>query len=174
MKPFTPKCFIEYSLILLLLLVAFGAYADDDLKNEVKNQRHRMYMEKSKSARNEALVVKFYNLVFNKRADLEKTAKRFLPEDYIQHNAFVGTGRENFINAIGSLLDSNPDMKYEIKHVITDGDLVILYVHMHIPGDDSPGEAIMEMLRVEEDKIVEHWDVQQPIPEFIPHDNGMF
>jgi len=164
MKLFATKCFAKYFLTFLLSLFILVAHASNDYE----------VGEKSKSARNEALVVKFYNMIFNERADLEKTAERFLPEDYIQHNAFVGTGRKNFVEAIGNLLDSNPNMKFEIKRVITDGDLVILYVHMHIPGADWPGEAIMEMLRVDGDKVVEHWDVQQPIPENIPHDNGMF
>ncbi|WDE11994.1 ester cyclase [Thalassomonas haliotis] len=158
--------------VLLLSLTAMGVSAVETLQTE--EQTAQVKKVKSKSARSEAIAVRFYNKIFNERADIERTAKRFMKEDYIQHNAFVGTGRENFINGIGNLLASNPDMKFEIKHVVTDGDLVVLFVHMHVPGSGEPGEAIMEMLRIEDGKIAEHWDVQQPIPASIPHDNGMF
>lgn len=170
MKSISLKNFLKLSSVLVFSFIVFGANADI----EDKHHHGKTYKAKSQSAKNEALVVKFYNRLFNERADIERTAKRFLPEDYIQHNAFVGTGRQNFIVAIGNLLANNPDMKFEIKRVMTDGDLVILFVHMHIPGSDWPGEAIMEMMRVKDGKIVEHWDVQQAIPEHIPHDNGVF
>ena len=164
LKLFTP--------VLLLSLTAFGANAIETV--QIGEQTARAHKVKSKSARSEAIAVRFYNKIFNERADVERTAKRFMKADYIQHNAFVGTGRENFITGIGNLLASNPDLKFEIKHVVTDGDLVVLFVHVHVPGSGEPGEAIMEMLRIEDGKIAEHWDVQQPIPASIPHDNGMF
>ena len=59
------------------------------------------------------------------------------------------------------------------KRVFADGDFVILHVH----GVREPGErgvAIIDIFRLEKGKIVEHWDVVQPIPEKPANNNGMF
>jgi predicted SnoaL-like aldol condensation-catalyzing enzyme len=60
-----------------------------------------------------------------------------------------------------------------IKRVLVDGDMVILHVHaIREPGER--GVAIVDIFRLENGKIVEHWDVVQPIPEKAANSNGMF
>jgi predicted SnoaL-like aldol condensation-catalyzing enzyme len=55
----------------------------------------------------------------------------------------------------------------------SDGDFVILHVHsVRDPG--TRGDAIIDLFKLENGKIVEHWDVVQPIPEKIVHNNSMF
>ena len=164
LKLFTP--------ILLLSLAVFGANATDSVQSN--GETLEALKVKSKSARNEALVIKFYTKAFIERADMQETSERFLREDYIQHNVFVGTGRDNFIPFARALLENNPDLKFEIKHVITDGDLVILYHHIYTPDSGNAGQMVMDMFRVQGRKIAEHWTVQQLIPDSIPHDNGVF
>jgi predicted SnoaL-like aldol condensation-catalyzing enzyme len=57
--------------------------------------------------------------------------------------------------------------------VFADGDYVILHVHaVREPG--TRGNAIVDIFRLEDGKIVEHWDVVQPIPEKAANANGMF
>ena len=57
--------------------------------------------------------------------------------------------------------------------VFADGDYVILHVHLvREPG--TRGEAVVDIFRLDKGKLVEHWDVLQPIPENIPHSNTMF
>jgi predicted SnoaL-like aldol condensation-catalyzing enzyme len=57
--------------------------------------------------------------------------------------------------------------------VFADGDDVILHVHaVREPG--TRDNAIVDIFRLEDGKIVEHWDVVQPIPEKAANANGMF
>lgn len=60
--------------------------------------------------------------------------------------------------------------------MIAEGDLVVLHVHsVVIPN--SPGRMIVDIFRVEDGKVAEHWDVIQEIPValFPPlNDNGLF
>ena len=131
--------------------------------------------EKINVATNEALVVEFFNKIFNERADVEATANEYLSEDYIQHNPVVPTGREGFITAIGNWLPYVPNQVSEIKRVISAGDLVVLHVHYYDPTSENLGNAVVDIFRVDKQgKIVEHWDVIQAVPAVMAHENGMF
>ena len=60
-----------------------------------------------------------------------------------------------------------------LKRIFADGDYVIVHVHaVREPG--TRGNAIIDIFRLEDGKVVEHWDVIQPIPEKSANDNGMF
>ena len=57
--------------------------------------------------------------------------------------------------------------------MLADGDLVALHAHsIREPGER--GVAIVDIFRLENGKIVEHWDVIQPVPEKANNDNTMF
>jgi len=71
------------------------------------------------------------------------------------------------------LKEKFPNSHNEIKRVIAEGDLVVLHVHsVREPG--QRGRAIVDIFKVENGKIVEHWDVVQDIPEKSANDNTMF
>jgi predicted SnoaL-like aldol condensation-catalyzing enzyme len=73
----------------------------------------------------------------------------------------------------GCAATSFPDARSEVKRVFADDDIVILHVHrVRTPG--THGDAIVNLLQVEDGRIVEHWDVIQPAPETAANINGMF
>ena len=66
-----------------------------------------------------------------------------------------------------------PSSRSEIKRVVAEGDLVMLHVHsVREPG--QRGRAIVDIFRVENGKIVEHWDVIQDVPDKSANTNTMF
>ncbi len=118
---------------------------------------------------NKELVVNFYEqALVNKQ--VEAAAMTYLTEDYIQHNPYVPTGRKGFIEALSSWF-SAVDVDFSIVRAIAEKDHVVLHVKQVIDGKET---AIIDIFRVEEGKIVEHWDVSQAVPDEIAHDNGMF
>jgi predicted SnoaL-like aldol condensation-catalyzing enzyme len=120
---------------------------------------------------NKKAVVEFYEAALN-RKDLDAAVKYFGPH-YIQHNPGAQDGIEGFKAFVTFLHDKFPNAHSEIKRVFADGDYVILHVHaVREPG--TRGRAIVDIFRLEDGKIVEHWDVVQDIPEKMPHNNGMF
>ena len=59
-----------------------------------------------------------------------------------------------------------------MKRIFADGDYVITHVHGVLePG--HPRSAIVEIFRLEDGRIVEHWDVLQEIPDESSNDNGV-
>ncbi len=120
---------------------------------------------------NKKVVLDFYEKGLNQK-DFDAAAKHFGPK-YIQHNPTAPDGIEGFKAFIAFRKDKFPNAKSEIKRAFAEGDYVILHVH----GVREPGErgvAIVDIFRLENGKIVEHWDVVQPIPEKAANDNGMF
>jgi predicted SnoaL-like aldol condensation-catalyzing enzyme len=71
------------------------------------------------------------------------------------------------------LKEKFPNSHSEIKRVIAEGNYVVLHVHsVREPG--TRGRAIVDIFKLEDGKIVEHWDVVQDIPEKSANDNTMF
>ena len=114
---------------------------------------------------------RFYEAALNKK-DFEEASK-YLGSKYIQHNPSAADGPEGLEGFINFLKDKFPNNKSEIKRIFADGDYVIVHVHaVREPG--TRGNAIIDIFRLENGKVVEHWDVIQPIPEKAANNNGMF
>ncbi len=121
---------------------------------------------------NKQIVEAFYNLAFNKHQPVEAMA-RFAGEQYIQHNPFAGDGKQPFIDFFLDYHSKNPEAFVEIKRVIAENDLVVVHVHSKQNKNDR-GTAVVDIFRLEKGKIVEHWDVMQPIAEKSANSNTMF
>jgi len=120
---------------------------------------------------NKKAVVEFYDKAINQK-DFE-AASKYLGSHYTQHNPNAADGPERLKAFLQFLKEKFPASRSEIKRVLADGDYVILHVHaVREPG--TRGNAIIDMFKLENGKIVEHWDVVQPIPEKATNTNGMF
>ncbi|MGP9500052.1 nuclear transport factor 2 family protein [Halomonas sp. AOP43-D1-4] len=85
----------------------------------------------------------------------------------------VPDGKAPFVDYFAGYFRENPDYQSKIVRSATDGDLVWLHVHS-TNGDEDLGEAVVDIFRVENEMIVEHWDVIQSVPEEAANDNTMF
>jgi predicted SnoaL-like aldol condensation-catalyzing enzyme len=120
---------------------------------------------------NKKLVVAFYDAAINRKD--YAAASAMLGSQYKQHNPTAADGAEGLKGFIDFLKTRFPNQKGEIKQVIAEGDKVVLHVHS-TRGDGTPGRAIVDIFRVADGKVVEHWDVIQDIPEKAANTNGMF
>jgi predicted SnoaL-like aldol condensation-catalyzing enzyme len=120
---------------------------------------------------NKRIATEFYDAAIN-RKDFA-AASRYLGSAYRQHNPTAADGAEGLRSFIDFLKARFPNQRGEIKRVIAEGDLVVLHVHS-TRGDDTPGRAIVDIFRIENGKVVEHWDVIQDIPAQAANANGMF
>lgn len=120
---------------------------------------------------NKETVVAFYEAAINNK-DFA-TAEQYMGSYYKQHNPQAADGKEGFKNFIQYLHDTFPQSHSEIKRVMAENDYVFLHVHS-VKVPDSRGQAIVDIFRLENGKIVEHWDVIQDVPEKAANPNGMF
>jgi len=122
--------------------------------------------------RNKQTVVGFYTLAFNDKQPAEAVA-RYVGSQYIQHNPLAGDGAEAFIQFVTGFLAQVPQLSVEIKRTIAEGDFVVTHCLLKMSPEDR-GTAVMDFFRLEDGKIVEHWDVLQPVPETAANNNTMF
>ena len=120
---------------------------------------------------NKKVVIDLYEKGINQK-NFEAAAKNLGPR-YVQHNPRAADGPEGFKAFIEFLKAKLPNYHSEIKKVFADGDYVILHVH-NVSAPGERGAAIVDIFRLENGKIVEHWDVGQEIPEKAADTNGMF
>jgi predicted SnoaL-like aldol condensation-catalyzing enzyme len=125
----------------------------------------------SNAQQNKAAVLAFYEAGLNKK-DFD-AAKVYLGPTYTQHNPRAADGVDGFKAYLGYLKANTPDSHSDIVRVFTDGDFVILHVHKVVhPGER--GSVIVDIFRLANGKIVEHWDVTQDVPEKTTSGNPMF
>jgi len=111
---------------------------------------------------NKKIAIEFYNAALNEK-NWEKT-KSFIGNRYVQHNLHAADGPEGLKAHIEFLKRDFPKNHGEIKHVLADGDLVALHIHNR-RSPEIRGFAVVDIFRIENGKVVEHWDVVQSIPD---------
>ena len=118
------------------------------------------------------LVLDFFHLAFVQR-EAAQAAERYLGAGYTQHNPTAPDGPAVFPELIGGLFAQAPEASFHLKRVIAEDDLVVLHYNLKMFPDD-PGQAVVDIFRVQDGRIVEHWDVMQAVPAASANANGMF
>ena len=112
-------------------------------------------MSQTKQERNKALVLEAFDTLFNNRDYV--AAERYWSPHYIQHSAHIAPGREGLFELVKA---APPTLKYEPGLVVAEGDFVIL--HGRFSGFGLPVNwVVADIVRIEDDILVEHWDVIQ-------------
>ena len=93
-----------------------------------------------------------------KGAFIERDASvvdRYFSRNYIQHNPVIPNGSV----AIANLIPTLKDLSYEIGMVVAEGDLVM--VHGRYVGWGPKPLVAVDIFKMKDGKVVEHWDVMQ-------------
>lgn len=117
-------------------------------------------------------IVSDFARIFYAERDVRKAFMTFVSPDYIQHNPGIANGRGAAIAALEPMF-SRAGAKFDVKRIIVDGDYAV--IHLHGRGDPATaGAAVADIYRLKNGKIVEHWDVLQPIPAHSANPHPMF
>ena len=123
-----------------------------------------------KTDANRTLVVEFTEKVL-KGGDYSVLTDYISTDTYAQHNPEAADGLDGFGAAVAKWAEQGKKLVYKTIHkVVAEGDFVLLQSE----GEFSVPVAYWDLFRVEDGKIIEHWDVVAPIPSELPHNNGVF
>ena len=111
-------------------------------------------MSNSSSAANKALIREVMAAVFIRR-DASAVERHFSP-NYVQHNPLIPNGRDAIPALIAGLA---PAFKYEPGTIVADGDMVM--IHGRYTGWGPKPMVAVDIFRISDGKLVEHWDVMQ-------------
>lgn len=113
---------------------------------------------------NSQIISDYLDIVFNQK-DLAK-AESYWAGDMIQHNPSMPNGLDVLRGFIQS--DAAKDMAYECGLIMEQGD----YVMVHGRYSNWAGKTMIavDIFRLENGKVVEHWDVMQ---EDVPADKSV-
>lgn len=120
--------------------------------------------------KNKQIVTIAYQRIFG---DLDSTAvDDYISKDFVQHNPTLTDGPEGVKALIQRLASQGVEkQKIEFKHVVADGDVVILHSRYEMAGKEW---RFIDIYRVENSRLVEHWDAMMQMPENRANNNLMF
>jgi predicted SnoaL-like aldol condensation-catalyzing enzyme len=109
----------------------------------------------TKEEKNKQLVLDAFDTAFNKRDP--GAYERYWSPNYIQHSAHIPPGRDGLRHLMAA---TPPNMRYEHGLIMAEGDFVI--VHGRYSNTGLPRAwVIVDILRIENGLLAEHWDVIQ-------------
>ncbi|MEI9918451.1 MAG: ester cyclase [Bacteroidota bacterium] len=167
---------IKFTGVLLSLLIITALFSCSDKKTDdqaqidsLKNELHVLIKKRDLENTNKKLVADMYQELFGDK-NLESIDK-YLDEQYIQHNPILPDGRDTLKKAAALWFKGAPKEKVDIRHLAADSNLVFIHTRSQAGNRVS---SIIDIYRIENNKIVEHWDVIQSVPEKSANPHPMF
>jgi predicted SnoaL-like aldol condensation-catalyzing enzyme len=120
---------------------------------------------------NLALVLEMFEQVLNPMDS--GAVDHFIAPDYIQHNQMAEPGRDGLKTFLDMIREQTPQAVHDVKRAFVDGDHVTVHYHVRRwPGDQ--GWTVIDIFRLENGLIAEHWDVMQDVVPGGPNPLGPF
>lgn len=126
---------------------------------------------KEDSAKNKENAISFYRMAFLGKP--KEAVEKYVGNQYIQHNPLVKDGPAGFITYFERMHQEYPNKSIEFVRSVAEDDLVSLHTHQVWPGAQE--YVTMDFLRFDaNNKIIEHWDAVQMIPDETASGNKMY
>jgi predicted SnoaL-like aldol condensation-catalyzing enzyme len=113
-------------------------------------------MNISTEEKNKALVVEAFEAAFNRRDPA--AFDRYWSPKYLQHSAHIPPGRDGLRSLIAAVPKT---FKYEHGPVTASGEYVMLHGRFTGLGFQERAWIVVDIVRVVDGVLVEHWDVIQ-------------
>lgn len=104
--------------------------------------------------------------------DVREAYARHVAPDFKHHNAYFPGDRESLLRGMEQSAQAEPNKAFTVKQTIDDGERVAVLSHL-VRADAGKQYAVVHILRFDNGRIVEMWDVAQEIPAESPNTLGM-
>jgi predicted SnoaL-like aldol condensation-catalyzing enzyme len=98
---------------------------------------------------------------------------RYISPDYIQHSPMAAPGRDSLKAFLRTVRAASPNSSQKLLRAFVDGNHVILHYHVKKDPEDR-GFVVMDIFRLTDGMVVEHWDCVQDVPAHSPNPISMF
>jgi predicted SnoaL-like aldol condensation-catalyzing enzyme len=86
-----------------------------------------------------------------------------LSDDFVHHRPdATSSTKKEWLAAVEAALVPLAGMQVEIRHLLADGDHVVLHTRRRLP-DGGPEIAVVDIWRVEDGLIAEAWEIIEPV-----------
>lgn len=123
------------------------------------------------SSNNKDAAVSFLKLASN--GDVRQAYDNYVGAGFKHHNPFFEGSAQALKEGMEENARQNPEKYLEVKHAVAEGDFVVVHSNVHQKSGDL-GAAVVHIFRFESGRIVELWDVGQPVPDQSRNQYGMF
>jgi len=104
---------------------------------------------------------------------VKEAYSKYVGDGFRHHNPFFEGSAESLQAGMEENARQNPNKIFTILRTISEGDYVMTHSHVR-QNPEELGGVVVHIFRFEKGKIVELWDLGQPVPEKSPNENGMF
>ncbi|WP_369986258.1 nuclear transport factor 2 family protein [Thalassolituus sp.] len=159
---------IIVSTLFLLASITASAQNSEPLTVDLQSLKKDGWSEQELA--NVTLVTDFVQNLMNNH-NFDYVLERYNDDSYVQHNRNLPNKITGLVGFLAEFVQDYPDYTYDVKHIYADGDYVIFHSHATLQkddrGNDQKGMNIIDTWRIEDGKIVEHWDSIQALDTFM-------
>lgn len=152
------------SLILLFANTVVHAQSKDTLIIDLPSLQKTNWSEQE--VENAELITDFVQNLMNNH-NFSYILEHYNDSSYVQHNRNLPDKVTGLVNFLEEFVEDYPDYAYDVKHIYVDGDYVIFHSHATLDredrGNDQKGMNIIDTWRIEDGRIIEHWDSIQAL-----------
>src|SRR5262249_16911863 len=117
------------------------------------------------------IALSFLRAVFG--GNVREAQQKYLAPGFRHYNAYFPGDAESLLRGMEENAVKFPNKAMDVKRALEAGDFVAVHSCVRIKAGE-PGVAVVHIFKFQGDRIVEFWDVIQPVPEKSPNENGMF
>ena len=108
------------------------------------------------------------------KGDVQAAYEAYVDPTFIHHNQYFKGDRQSLLDAMRAAHEASPNRSLEVKKVYEGGDTVITHSLVTRASGEPAQIVVVHIFRFAGGRIVELWDVGQPVMPGSPNENGLF
>ncbi len=104
---------------------------------------------------------------------VEEAFGKFASPGFRHHNPYFGESAGALMKGMAEAARRNPEQAFDVKRAVEEGEFVAVHSHVR-PKPGEQGAAVVHILKFDNGRISEMWDIVQPVPDAMSNKLGMF